>query len=151
MQRRNINTVVYVVTVFIVLAVAALVILRDDSSSNSSMSDSSSIGSAIQQFNTNNSSLLEHNISSNYPWTFTGDSSNKTDDNNNDEMISDYHDGQISDFSITDIARGGIITPIKSTSRSNKCTAKSKSLMRFTLTTDNYPVRTCVQPCVVCI
>ena len=142
MQRRNINTVVCVtVTIFIVLAASAvaIILLRNDTSSNSTLlNSSSSTGSAIQ-LNTNNPSVLEHNTSTNYPWTLTGNSSNKTDNNNKDEIISDYHDGRISDFiSITDIARD--ITPIKST-RSNKCTDINESLMRFTLTTDNYPVR----------
>ena len=143
MQRRNINTVVCVVTIFIILAaVAALVILRNDTSSNSTISDSSSsTGSAILQFN-NDTSLLEHNASINYPWTLSGDSSNKTNSTNNDEIIS-YHDGHLSDFiSFTNIARESIVTPIISTrSNSNKCIDSSKSLMRFTLVTDNYSVR----------
>ena len=140
MQRQNINTVVCVVTVFIVLAVAALVILRDDSSSNSTLrTDSSSTGRAIQQFN--NSSLLEHNTSITYPWTLT-DSSNKMNNNYKEDGATHHHDRPISNFiSITDIARGGIVTPITSTTRNNKCTDSNKSLMRFTLITDNYPVR----------
>ena len=142
MQRRINNTVVCLVTVFIVLAVAvvSILLLRYDTSSNSTISDSSSSsGSAIQQFN--NTSLLDNDASITYPWTLTGDSSNKTDDTNNDE-ITNYHDGPISDFiSITDIAQD--ITPVISTRSSNQCTADSKSLMRFTLTTDNYPVSRC--------
>ena len=142
MQRRINNTVVCLVTVFIVLAVAvvSILLLRYDTSSNSTISDSSSSGSAIQQFN--NTSLLDNDASITYPWTLTGDSSNKTDDTNNDE-ITNYHDGPISDFiSITDIAQD--ITPVISTRSSNQCTADSKSLMKFTIITDNYPVRLCV-------
>ena len=138
MQRRNSNTVIYAVVVFIVAAVAAIIILRDTSSDSTLRTDSSLTGSAIQ-LNTNNSSLLEHNTSITYPWTLTEDSSsNKTSNTNKDEMTY-YNDGQISNFiSITDIARD--ITPIIST-RSNKCTINT-SLLRFTLITDNYPVRT---------
>ena len=137
MQRRNINTVVCVVTIFIVLAVAVLtIILFRDTNNNPTISDSSSTGSAVQQFN--NTSLLEHNnaASITYPWTLTG--YNKTNNRNEDETTN-YHDRPISDFISID-ARGGIVTPIKST-RSNKCTDSSKSLLRFTLKTDNYPVR----------
>ena len=156
MQRRNNNTVC-VVTVFIVLAVAALaiILLRNDTSSNSSNtldSSSSSTGSAVQQFN--NTSLLEHNnaASITYPWTLTG--YNKTNNRNEDETTN-YHDRPISDYfiSITD-ARGDIVTPIKST-RSNKCTDSSKSLLRFTLISDNYPVRfvcnVCYNLCISCV
>jgi len=141
MQRQNNNTVVCIVTVFTVLAAAVAIILRD-TNNNPTTSDSSSTGSAIQQFNTNNSSLLlDHNTSTIYPWTLSGGSSNKTDDTIKQETTN-YHDGPISNFiSITDIARGRYITPIKSTRSSNKCTDNNKSLMRFTLITDNYPVR----------
>ena len=148
MQRRNINTVVYVVTVFIVLAVAAvaIILLRDDITSNSTLlTDSSSIDSVIQQ--SNNLSQLEHNTSINYPWTLTGYS--KTNNNNIEKTIS-YHDRPISNFiSITDFARGGIVTPIIQSTRSNKCTDSNKSLMRFTLVTDNYPVRFVCNFCVM--
>ena len=141
MQRQSINTAVCAVAVFIVIAVAAVaIILRNDTSINS-LTDSSSTGNAIQ-LNNNNSSLLEQNASNTYPWTLSKDSSNKTnDDIDNDEIITNNHDGSISDFiSISDIARG-IATPIKSSTRSNKCTDSDKSLLRFTLITDNYPVR----------
>ena len=143
MQRRDINTVILcLVTVFIVLVAAVVIIfLRKDFTSNSKISDSSSsIGSVIQQLN--NTSLLEHsNTSIDYPWTLSGDSTNKSDDTNKEQTIS-YHDGLISDFiSITNIARRADITPIISTRSSNKCTDSDKSLMRFTLVTDNYPVR----------
>jgi len=140
MQRRNINTVACVVAVFIVIATAvAISLLRNDAtSSNSTLLTDSSSSSGSVVFS--NSSVLEHNTSViAYPWKLSGDSINKTDDNNNDEIISDYHDGSISKFiSITDIAKD--IMPIIST-RSNKCTDIDKSLMRFTLITDNYPVR----------
>ena len=150
MQRRINNTVVCIVTVFIVLAVAvvSILLLRYDTSSNSTISDSSSSGSAIQQFN--NTSLLDNDASITYPWTLTGDSSNKK---NNTNKEATYHDRPMSDFiSIADMARG-IVTPIKSTRSNNKCTDINKSLMRFTLVTDNYPVRLCVtcDVYVVCI
>ena len=141
MQRQNINSVVCAVVVFIVLTTVAVVIifLRDDTSSNPTLLTDSSSSSGSVIFN--NSSLLNHNTSINYPWTLSG-SSNKTDDINEDEEAISYHDGPISNFiSITDTARGDIDTPIKST-RSNKCIGSDKSLMRFTLLTDNYPVRT---------
>ena len=142
MQRRNINIVVCAVAVFIVLAVAVVAILRirDPNNSNSILlTDSSLTDSAAHQFNI--SSLLDHKTSIiAYPWTLSGDSSNKMNDTNK-EAITNNHDGSISDFiSISDIARG-IATPIKSSTRSNKCTDSDKSLLRFTLITDNYPVR----------
>ena len=141
MQRRNTNTVICLITVLIVLVASAVVIilLQDDTSSNSTLLTDSSSSSGSVIFS--NSSVLEHNTPIiAYPWTLLGDSNNKTDDTTNDETISDYHDGPNSDFiSITDIARD--ITPIKSTRSSNKCTDNNKSLMRFTLITDNYPVR----------
>jgi len=140
MQRQNNNTVVCLVAVFIVIAAAVAILLLRDTNNNPTTSDSSSTGSAIQQFNTNNSSLLlDHNTSITFPWTLTvaGGSSNKT-----NTKESAHHDGPISNFiSITDTARGRDITPIKSTRSSNKCTDNNKSLMRFTLITDNYPVR----------
>ena len=109
MQRRNINTVACAVLSMLAAALAVIILLRNDTSSNSSILDSSL--PVIQQFN--NSSLLDNDTSTNYPWKLSG-SSNETDDTNKDEMIS-YHDGgQISNFiSITDIARGGILTPKK--------------------------------------
>ena len=131
-QRRNINTVVCVVFIVLAVAVVAISLIRNDTtSSNSTISDSSLSGSVIQQFN-NDTSISKHNSSIEYPWTLSGDK--KANDTNKEES----HDGSVSKFiSITDMARD--ITPIKST-RSNKCTDSSKSLLRFTLITDNYPV-----------
>jgi len=141
MQRQSTCTVVCVVAVFIVLAAAVAILrVRDPNNSNSILlTDSSSTDSAAHQFNI--SLLLDHNTSIiAYPWTLSGDSSNKT--NNTNKEATNNHDGQNSNFiSITNIAQGRYITPIKSTRSSNKCTDNNKSLMRFTLITDNYPVR----------
>lgn len=145
MQRRSTCTVVYVVAVFIVLAaVAAILRVRDPNNSNSILlTDSSSTDSAAHQFNISSSSLLDHKTSIiAYPWTLSGDSSNKIEDT--DKEAAHHHDGSISNFiSITNIARDRI-TPIITTRSNNKCTESDKSLMRFTLITDNYPVRRCV-------
>jgi len=151
MQRQNINTVLCVVFIVLAVAVVAITRLRNDATSSNSilLTGSSSTGSAIQPFK--NSSLLEHDIPISYPWTLSEDSSNKSGNTNEGETIS-HHDGLISDFiSITDIARGRYITYIIQSTRSNKkCADSDKSLMRFTLITDNYPVRfVCINLCFV--
>ena len=120
--------------VFVVIFIVALFIFSDTKTDNSS--SDAVVGSFIQQ-PYNNTSLLEHDTSvSMYPWS-GGYNMNKT--NSTSEDTSEYG-GPISDFiSITDMAQ---TRGIKVSRRDNKCsTIGTLVLVRFILTTDNYPVR----------
>ena len=117
--------------VFFVILIVALCIFSD---TNNSTSDADDVVGSY-----NNTSRLENDtLVSLYPWS-GGYNMNKT-NNTSDDTSSDYG-GPISDFiSITDIAQTRGIKV--SSRRDNKCsTIDTLVLVRFTLTTDDYPVR----------
>ena len=121
--------------VFFVILIVALCIFSDTNNSASDADDV--VGSFIHQ-PYNNTSLLENDtLVSLYPWS-GGYNMNKT-NNTSDDTSSEYS-GPTSDFiSITDIAQ---TRGIKVSRRDNKCsTIDTLVKVRFTLTTDDYPVR----------
>ena len=143
-QRRSIvYGLATVVIVLLVVVVAAILLdtsnkIQSSTSSNDDKTDDSSSSSLHATTDITNDSTSE------YPWSISNSDNGEDTVDINDAHLQHEHIGPLSDFiSISNITRSGsILSSPTLRNRNNRCTANNQSLMRFTLITDNYPVRT---------
>jgi len=151
LQRRSIALYGLSTAVIVLLVVVVAAIFLD--TSNNIKSSSSNADNVTQSFSISSSSLhattdITNDSTSGYPWLISHSNNNDDDENTIDNNINDEtqheHIGPLSDFiSISNITRSSSILPSPTLLRNsnNRCTTNNQSLMRFTLITDNYPVR----------